>query len=240
VPKRVKKPEGRKRDSTLVLFVALNMILFAFFILLVALSQPNKTKEEELSMQVKKAFQSFGGTFLGLGTFIEQTGVSHDPSLESSEQLERFLGELSRFVEENRERKVLSYEIVAEGLLIHVSDDFGFDPGSAELREEVRPLYDAIHSLILRTTNSVRIEGHTDNVPMRSALIRDNWELSARRAMRVFQYFTAKGEIPESRLAVVGHGDTRPLASNLTAAGRAKNRRVTIVFLGKLRRVVEQ
>lgn len=237
--RRVKKLAGRKKDPTLIMFLALNMILLAFFILLVALSQPNKTKEAELAIAVKKAFRTFGGTFLGLGGFIDQSGVSDDQSLNESQELERFLGELSRFVEENPDEKVVSYEIAAEGLHIHISDEFGFQEGSDRLKEEALPLYDSIYEMILRTTNPVRIEGHTDNVPIRRGLGRDNWHLSGLRAMRVFRYFTAKGEIAEQRFNVVGRGESQPLASNLSAAGRDRNRRVTIVFVGRVRRVGE-
>jgi chemotaxis protein MotB len=223
-----------------MLFVSLNMILLAFFVLLVALSQPDKSKEAALAIEIRKAFQSFGGTFLGIGPNVEQTGVSPDQTLQNSEQLERFLGEVSRFVEENPEKSVLSYEIVAEGLHIHVSEDFTFEPGSYELGNEGRAIYDALYSMILRTSNDVRIEGHTDDTPVRRSILRDNWSLSALRAMAVFRYFTAKGEIPETRFSVVGHAQTRPLVSNLTEEGRARNNRVTIIFEGQLRRVVEQ
>ena len=83
--RRVKELEGRKRDPSLIMFLALNMILLAFFILLVALSQPNKTKEAELAIEVKKAFRTFGGTFLGLGGFIDQSGVSDEQSPNESQ-----------------------------------------------------------------------------------------------------------------------------------------------------------
>ena len=235
--KRVKKPEGRKRDSTQMMFLALNMILLAFFILMVALSQPDTTKEAEIANQIKKAFQTYGGTFLGLGTFVEQTGVSADEELESSQELEQFLGEVSRFVEENKEDKTLSYEIVAEGLIINISEKFSFEPYSSEIVAASMPLFDSIYNLMLRTTNKVRIEGHSDNVPVRGVTFRDNWQLSAQRAMAVFKYFTAKDEIAAARFAVAGYGPHRPLASNLTESGRQRNRRVTIVFQGKLNRV---
>ena len=240
MPRAAKKAEERKRDPTLLLFVSLNMILFAFFVLLVALSQPDKTKEAALAIEVKKAFQTFGGTFLGLGSQIEETGVSHKEELESTEQLERFIGELSRFIEENRENKVLSYEITAEGLYIHIFEDFAFEPGSAELTDDGRQVYDAVYNMMLRVTNAIRIEGHTDDAEAVTATQRDRWYLSGLRATTVFRYFTAKGDIPPERMAVVGYGPSRPLASNLTGEGRAKNRRVTIVFLGELQRLGEQ
>ena len=142
-------------------------------------------------------------------------------------------------MEENEERKAISFEMTAEGLTIHISEEFSFDPGSTELKEEGLPLYNKIYDLILRTTNPVRIEGHSDNVAVRTREIADNWELSAKRALTVFRFFTAPGDMPPARFAVVGHEGNRPLASNLTEDGRRRNRRVSVVFVGTLTPVGE-
>ncbi|MCH9044538.1 MAG: flagellar motor protein MotB [SAR324 cluster bacterium] len=219
----------------------MNFILLAFFILLVALSQPNRTKEAELLIEVRKAFQSFGGPYLGLGRFLEERGVSRERNpLESTRLVERFLGELTLFIQENEEAQELSYQITSEGLTIHLTEAFTFREGSDQLLQRNLALMNSIHDLILRTTNPVRIEGHTDNRDLRTERIRDNWELSAARAMTVFRFLTETGEIPASRFSVVGYGDRRPLASNLTASGRNRNRRVTITLVGRLRRVGEE
>ncbi len=239
--RRTRKPEERARDPARILFLCLNFILLAFFILLVALSQPNRTKEAELLIEVRKAFQSFGGAYLGLGRFLEERGVSRERNpLESTRLVERFLGELTLFIQENEEAQELSYQITSEGLTIHLSEAFTFVEGSDQLLQRNLALMNSIHDLILRTTNPVRIEGHTDNRDLRTERIRDNWELSAARAMTVFRFFTETGEIPASRFSVVGYGDRRPLSSNLTASGRNRNRRVTITLVGGLRRVGEE
>jgi len=235
---RKKKPEQPAKDPSRVLFLSLNMILLAFFILLVALSQPDQTKAHELSIEVRKAFQSFGGAYLGLGSYLEQRGVSRDRNpLESTQQVEVFLGELTRFIEENDQARKLSYEIRAEGLTIQIPDAFLFKEGSDELLKVDEPLFNHIADLIRRTTNPVRIEGHTDDRDVRSNRIEDQWELSAARALAVMRYFLRSGEVPVSRFTAVGYGSTRPIASNLTAAGRARNRRVTITLVGKLQPV---
>lgn len=238
--RRRERPEPPKKDPSRVMFLSLNMILLAFFILLVALSQPDRTREAELAIQVRKAFQSFGGAYLGLGRFLEQTGVSRERSLlESPREVERFLGELMYFIEQNDDANELSYEITSEGLTIHLTEDFAFREGSESLLEANQRLLDRLQNLILRTTNPVRIEGHTDNRDIRTNRIMDKWELSAARAMSVFRYLTRTGEVPPERFTVVGYGDTRPIATNLTATGRAQNRRVTVSLVGRLRRAGE-
>ena len=101
--------------------------------------------------------------------------------------MERFLGELTRFIQENEEAQELSYQITSEGLTIHLSEAFTFVEGSDQLLQRNLAPMNSIHDLILRTTNPVRIEGHTDNRDLRTERIRDNWELSAARAMTVFR-----------------------------------------------------
>ena len=237
---RRERPEPPKKDPSRVMFLSLNMILLAFFILLVALSQPDRTREAELAIEVRKAFQSFGGAYLGLGRFLEQSGVSRERNpLESTREVERFLGELMLFIEQNEAANELSYEITGEGLTIHLTEGFAFREGSDELLEVNRGLLDRLYNLILRTNNPVRIEGHTDNRDIRTNRIQDQWELSAARAMSVFRYHPRTGELPPERFAVVGYGGTRPIATNLTAAGRAQNRRVTVTLVGRLRRAGE-
>ena len=216
---RPKKKEGggRKRDASLIMFLSLNMILLAFFILLSALATPNETKEAELAIEIRRAFQSFGGSFLGLGGFAADQGISREQNpIPDSSKVEAYLGELTRFLEENKETKEVSYEVTSEGLIIHISEKFAFRPGSADLLDRGLPIYNSIYNLIVRTTNKIRIEGHTDNVPIRTNVIRDNWELSAKRALTVYRFFTSSGELPAERFKVVGRGSQKPLASNLT------------------------
>ena len=238
--KRKPEAEGPPKDPSRVLFLALNMILLAFFILLVALSQPDKTREAELAIQVRKAFQSFGGAYLGLGRALEERGVSREKvPVESTQLVEKFLGELTRFIEQNDEARELSYQVSQEGLTVHITERFAFREGSDELTQVDERLFNSLYDLILRTTNPVRIEGHTDSTDIRTNRIHDQWELSAARALAIFRFFMRSGELPASRFTVVGFGGTRPLATNLTEAGRTKNRRVTITLVGKLRRVGE-
>ncbi len=241
MPRPKKKRQERQRDAGLIMFLSLNMILLAFFILLTALAAPNETKEAELAIEVRRAFQSFGGSFLGLGGFLAEEGISRERNpIPDSEKVEAYLGELTRFLAANKDIKAVSYEVIAEGLIIHISNDFAFLPGSADMEERGVGLYNNILNLILRTSNKVRIEGHTDNVPIRSQRARDNFELSAKRALAVFRFFIASGEVPPSRIKVAGRGQHRPLASNLTEEGRRRNRRVSIIFEGKLRRLDEE
>ena len=116
---------------------------------------------------------------------------------------------------------------------VEIRTDILFGSGSATLAP---PATDAIRQLagVLRNyTNPVRVEGHTDNVPIRSAGFPSNWELSAARAASVVHLLATEGVEP-SLLAVLGFGEFRPIQSNDTVDGRNSNRRVLIVILGPI------
>lgn len=115
------------------------------------------------------------------------------------------------------------------GVLIRSSEKILFDTGKADLKPAAKRFLDEVGT-ILRTKSSshVLIEGHTDNV----GNARMNKELSELRALRVMKALIDRG-VPKSRMQAVGFGMSRPIASNATAAGRAKNRRTDIILLGE-------
>ena len=82
-----------------------------------------------------------------------------------------------------------------------------------------------------RVENPVRIEGHTDSVPIHTPRFRSNWDLSAARSIAIMEVLASRFEIPTQRLAIAGYADTAPVAGNDTPEGRARNRRVDLVIL---------
>jgi len=105
-----------------------------------------------------------------------------------------------------------------------------FDSGSAQLHEEILPLFNELFKHLKDMDNMIIVEGHTDNIAMHSAKFRSNWELSAARAFSVIYFFINKG-IDRSRLVAHGFGEFRPAFENDTESGRAKNRRIEITIL---------
>ncbi|HSP46523.1 MAG TPA: OmpA family protein, partial [Clostridiaceae bacterium] len=85
--------------------------------------------------------------------------------------------------------------------------------------------------LFLQFENEIVVEGHTDNVPMRSATYPTNWELSAGRALAVVRYLSEVKAVPENRLAAIGYGEYRPIIGNDSPANRALNRRVNLLII---------
>ena len=118
------------------------------------------------------------------------------------------------------------------GLVIVLSDDILFDSGKAELKKDAYPILDKVIAIIKQKVpdKNIGVSGHTDNVPITYSNWKSNWELSSARATNVLYYLEGKG-IPPKQLSATGYGEHRPIASNDTAAGRSKNRRVEIVIL---------
>ena len=118
------------------------------------------------------------------------------------------------------------------GLVIVLSDDIMFASGKAELKKDAYPILDKVIAIIKQKVpdKNIGVSGHTDNVPITYSNWKSNWELSSARATNVLYYLEGKG-IPPKQLSATGYGEHRPIASNDTAAGRSKNRRVEIVIL---------
>jgi chemotaxis protein MotB len=117
------------------------------------------------------------------------------------------------------------------GLVVRVlTDQLLFASGQATLQPAGFPLLNEVAQLLnVDKSHPITVEGHTDNIPISSSQYPSNWELSTDRATTVVRYLIAKG-VNRERLGAVGYADLHPLASNATAAGRAKNRRVEIVL----------
>ena len=119
------------------------------------------------------------------------------------------------------------------GLVIHVlTDQLLFDPGQATLEPQAAPLLANVAHLLTSSgvPNPIRVEGNTDDRPIRTLQFPSNWELSAARASAVLTFLLRHG-VPERRLSLAGYAAERPIATNSTAAGRSANRRVDVVVL---------
>jgi chemotaxis protein MotB len=119
-----------------------------------------------------------------------------------------------------------------EGLHINIAEKLLFDSGSAELKPSAYPILNKIMDILSYTNYNIRIEGHTDDVPIHSARYANNWELSIARSFSVMKYLKEKTDVDPGRLTAVGYGETKPLYPNISEKNRSLNRRVEIVFIG--------
>ena len=118
-----------------------------------------------------------------------------------------------------------------QGTRLSFGDQILFDFGKADINPAGHALLNQVAAAIKPVPDTVRVEGHTDNIPIRTARFPSNWELSVARAVNVVKYFVKPGNIAPRRLSAVGYGESRPLVANDTPANRIKNRRVEILLL---------
>jgi len=127
---------------------------------------------------------------------------------------------------------LVSVQKLGDSVQVQISADILFASGVAEPAPAAVPVLQRLADALRPWPNAIRVEGHTDDVPIRSGVFHSNWELSGARAGSVVRLFAERGVDPQ-RLAVVGYGEYRPLQANSTAAGRNANRRVVVVILGR-------
>jgi len=177
---------------------------------------------------------------------VFQKGRSSDlKKIESlKEKLDEFANTKSlleeRLSQEIRDKKV-SLTRAEKGLVITFVAEILFDSGKAVLREDSLPILDKVVRILKEEVpqNSIGVEGHTDNEPIKHSKWQSNWELSAHRALGVLYYLESEGVSP-MRLSAIGYGEYHPVASNDTDQGKQLNRRVEIVILPKAVKKIEK
>jgi chemotaxis protein MotB len=127
----------------------------------------------------------------------------------------------------------------ARGLVISLSENGAFATASADPSAPARQMLMDLATVLVDMPNAIRVEGHTDDVPIQSAEFPSNWELSTARATRVVQFLVERGGLPPSRLSAAGYGPYHPRVANDSDDARARNRRVDIVVLGQVAAALE-
>ncbi|POZ60897.1 flagellar motor protein MotD [Chromobacterium alticapitis] len=236
--------EHENHERWLVSYADFITLLFAFFVVMYAISSLNEGKYRVMSSAIMDAFRS--GTMVtvqttpptgGANTMIEipqtkpigKAVKSGHPAQETAK-----LGQLTQDLAKALGPLVMSGEVTithnSQGINIDIRDSALFAVGQAVPNQQSLPLMSSMARLLAGVDNSIRVEGFTDNVPIRTSIFPSNWELSAARAGGVVRLFQENGIDPQ-RLVAVGHGANLSVADNNSAEGRARNRRVTISVL---------
>lgn len=152
--------------------------------------------------------------------------------VEELEQARRMLEE--RLAREINDKQVL-LEATSRGLIITMANDILFDSGKSKLKKNAHSVLNKVASVIKEAVpdRNIGVEGHTDNVPIKRSGWKSNWELSVARATNVVHYLIEECGIAPQKLSAIGYGEFRPIATNETKEGRARNRRVEIIILPK-------
>jgi chemotaxis protein MotB len=125
----------------------------------------------------------------------------------------------------------IGVEIQERGVVVHLTETVLFDLGRARLRDEAKSVLNEIAPVLVKSGRPIRIEGHTDNLPINTLEYPSNWQLSASRAANVVYFLWRSARVPPGQLSIGAYADQLPLDTNNTPEGRQRNRRVDIVFL---------
>ena len=234
-------------ERWLVSYADLITLLFAVFVTLYAMSQTDKKKIEEVVESMRDSFGYSKSSPASKPSVIEAGTMSIIPSMRKLSQAPKH-GSRSKGGEKDfRATKVsieaylmkvgaqekVSVSVNQRGLVVSLKEAGFFDSGSATLKQSSYTLLNDVAESLSGYSNGIRVEGHTDNVPISTAVFPSNWELSASRATSVVQYLTKQDDFDPANVSATGYGEYRPVADNSTDEGRRKNRRVDLVLLSE-------
>lgn len=205
-------------------------LLLCFFVLLFSMSTIDNQK-------FKAIITSMQGSLgvLDSGIIVEMdpitTNFPGDISEDENEEFKKILEQISDFIKKNGLEKSITLKLDERGLLIRFLDTVLFDSGKADIKNEAKYIIEMISDVIKESDKSIRVEGHTDNVPINTGRFPSNWELSTTRAVNVVKYIIELKDIEPWRISAAGYGEYHPIDTNDTSEGKQRNRRVDIVIL---------
>lgn len=204
-------------------------LLLAFFVLLYSFSVIDILKFQQIMSSIQVSFLGEQGI---MEMAIEPTrGEIVDLAVDHKfEDVLVTYQVVKEYLREEGLEGLIKTRIEERGVVLEIQDQILFDSGRAEIRGEAEELLRKVAGIIARVPNQIIVEGHTDNVPINTAQFPSNWELSVARAVRVVRFFSERQQLPAKRFVASGYGEYQPVATNVTVAGRAKNRRVNIII----------
>lgn len=255
--RREKHGEGHENEERWLLpYADMITLLLALFIMLYAASSVNNAKLEKLSQSINTAFngkkatpgenqsektsevpkEAPGAKLLNAGVTLQQlqkAAKAVEERQAEDARLRRLKIKIDQAARRQGFQDSVTTTINERGLIVRlVSDKVLFDSGDAVVQNRARGLILDIADVLKSEPNNIRVEGHTDSVPIASAKFPTNWELSVARSASVVRLLIRDGMNPQ-KLAAAGYGAYRPRGDNSSEAGRQKNRRVEIVVLRK-------
>ncbi|MFQ5561300.1 MAG: flagellar motor protein MotB [Nitrospinota bacterium] len=233
-------PAGKSgAPAWVVTFADLSTLMLTFFILLLSFANMDVIKFKEMLGSVQNAF---GVTKKRKGDYqptlkgkevekeVATDGTSSGSEAANEAQREKAAKTITKAIAKMGEAKNAEVSVGKNGVNVKIKGGYLFDSGKASVRDEAAKLLGTFAMVLEDYPFKLKIEGHTDNIPISTEKFPSNWELSAIRATTVLRFLSEKEGVDKHRLTAIGYADTRPLATNEEAWGRRKNRRVEFVF----------
>lgn len=238
--RRVEEHENHER--WLVSYADFITLLFAFFVVMYAISSVNEGKYKVLSNSLSNAFTNTTAKAGGQPIAVMQGAPPIPPrpiakpdklpdlkKVEQRTKMKNIAGDIMQALQPLVAQGKVRLLETSRGVTIEINDSILFPAGQSRLQPASINAMLAIAQVLAASDFPITIEGHTDNVPIATPQFPSNWELSAMRATTVLRLFN-DGGVGAERLTAIGYGETRPLETNTTVEGRARNRRVSILI----------
>jgi chemotaxis protein MotB len=238
-----------QNDRWLVSYADFITLLFAFFVVLYASSRADQQKQGQIAHSIQSAFQALGLFPSSLSQDRPAPrGDPHQPAapvnvmlgnaLSASppvqQDLQRLQAQLAGTLSAQVAQHIVALRLGRDGLVISLRESGFYDSGSALPHPQSKAALGQVAATIGSTPYDIRIEGHTDNVPIHTAQFASNWELSTARATELAKIFIVDYRFAPGRLSAAGFAEYHPVAGNDTTEGRSQNRRVDIIVLPRI------
>jgi chemotaxis protein MotB len=235
------------QERWLISFADFITLLFSLFVVLFAFARADQKKQAQVTAAIDAAFRSmgiFGDATVRPGKAASAVGVDKQvipmnivmgEEVMAPAAIKNDLEKMRRDLEQRLSNQVAQHTVSIamgrDGLVISLREAGFFDSASATPRPEGYATLRQIAAGLSRAAYDVRVEGHTDDVPIHTAEFDSNWELSSARATRIARLLLALKAVPPDRLSAAGYAEFHPIATNSTSEGRAENRRVDLVVM---------
>jgi chemotaxis protein MotB len=248
--KRLEEHENLER--WLVSYADFITLLFAFFVVMYAISSVNEGKYRVMSDSLVSAFKEapssdklielntrhpeiMPGTGKPIGKLVPQPRQTPDTperqkAADSMKKVAKSVLQAMQPLIQNGQVRVTQSP---RGITVEINASVLFKSGDAVLQPQSTEALAAVAQVLTQVDNPIQVEGHTDNIPINSPSFPSNWELSSSRAGSVVRLFTERG-VPAARMVAIGYADNRPVDTNATLDGRSRNRRVNVLILNEV------
>src|SRR5579863_200715 len=228
--RKKKHPEHVNHERWLISYADFITLLFAFFVVMFAVSQVDSKRVGRFTEAFQKAvginlMPMQGESLLTGGSTPEETGKGNQTNITELEGLRTILSEMAQTATQLQGLQVFQRR---NELVLRLPEGVLFDTGDASVKEGSLGTLKLIAPEIGSRSVELRVEGHTDDQPITTRRFKSNWDVSTARAIAVMRVLLGEGLLP-TRLSVAGYGEFRPVAPNTTEDGRKQNRRVDLI-----------
>jgi chemotaxis protein MotB len=240
--RRPKRPEHDNHERWMVSYADFITLLFAFFVVMYAISSVNEGKYKVFSVSVNHAFGANGKAGEGSAVHLSEEEIYFkalvdrrnarmaEKQRKQNERMQTLAKTLNQTMDKFVKSGQMNVSQTGRGVEMEINASALFNQGEADIQPEAKKTLADAARVLVDNDYAIEVEGHTDNLPISTARFPSNWELSSARASSVVRLFIDQG-VTAKRLKAVGSADNHPVLPNDSAEGRARNRRVTITVL---------